>query len=139
MCVFLGSGLEAINFLIHGFNSITTIIDAVVSGRPCRLMHFYQPFVVILAYVAFSVIYWVAGGVNSNGDTYIYPVLDWDNLGLTVPFVTIGLFVAIPVVHALFWGLHQLRDYLLRSRTGKVSTSVISNEGQTNPVFELVP
>ena len=37
-------------------------------------MHFYQPFVVLLAYIAFSSIYWAAGGVNSNGDSYIYPV-----------------------------------------------------------------
>lgn len=62
------------NFFVHGFNSIMSIGDIIVSGRPCRLMHFYQPFVVLLAYIAFSSIYWAAGGVNSNGDSYIYPV-----------------------------------------------------------------
>lgn len=62
------------NFLVHGFNSIMSIGDILVSGRPCRLMHFYQPFVVLLAYIAFSSIYWAAGGLNANGDSYIYPV-----------------------------------------------------------------
>ena len=133
----IGSGIEAINFLVHGLNSIITITDFAVSARPCRLMHFYQPFVVILAYVAFSAIYWAAGGVNSEGKTYIYPVLDWDNLGLTVPFVCVGLFVAIPVVHALFWGLHQLRDYVFRIQTDRKSTSDETTDGQPNLAYEL--
>jgi hypothetical protein len=125
------------NFLVHGFNSIMSICDILVSGRPCRLMHFYHPLVVILAYIAFSSIYWAAGGVNSNGNSYIYPVLDWDNLGLTVPFVTIGLFIALPVVHTLLWSLHKLRDYLLRSRIKRKFMAKSVTDGQDNPAYEL--
>ena len=100
-------------------------------------MHFYHPLVVILAYIAFSSIYWAAGGVNSNGNSYIYPVLDWDNLGLTVPFVTIGLFIALPVVHTLLWSLHKLRDYLLRSRIKRKFMAKSVTDGQDNPAYEL--
>lgn len=125
------------NFFVHGFNSIMSIGDILVSGRPCRLMHFYQPFVVILAYVAFSAIYWAAGGVNSDGLSYIYPVLNWDNLSLTVPFVTIGMLIILPIVHALLWSLHQLRDYAVRSRMRRKSFSQTGNVGEQNPVFEL--
>ncbi|KZS09735.1 putative Rolling stone [Daphnia magna] len=132
-----GTGLTAMNFFVHGFNSIMSIGDILVSGRPCRLMHFYQPFVVILAYVAFSAIYWAAGGVNSDGLSYIYPVLNWDNLSLTVPFVTIGMLIILPIVHALLWSLHQLRDYAVRSRMRRKSFSQTGNVGEQNPVFEL--
>lgn len=115
-----------------------TIIDIVVSGRPCRLMHFYQPFVVWLAYIAFSTIYWAAGGVNENGDHYIYPILDWDNLGLTVPFVTIGMFVALPITHTFIWGLHLLRDFTVRKCVNRKNKNQETREGQPNPGFELV-
>lgn len=80
------------NFLVHGFNSIMSICDILVSGRPCRLMHFYHPLVVILANIAFSSIYWAAGGLNYDGSSYIYPVLNWDNLSLTVPFAWLSVY-----------------------------------------------
>lgn len=67
-----------------------------------------------------------------------FKVLNWDNLGLTVPFVTIGLFIILPIVHSLLWGLHQLRDYVLLDRIIKRKSSLdISTDGQSNPVFEL--
>lgn len=133
----LGTGLTAMNFFVHGFNSIVSVGDILVSGRPCRLMHFYQPFVVILAYVAFSAIYWAAGGVNSDGLSYIYPVLNWDNLSLTVPFVTIGLFIVLPILHALLWSLHKFRDNVVRSWIGRKSVSHTVTIGEDNPVFAL--
>lgn len=125
------------NFLVHGFNSIVTIVDILVSGRPCRLMHFYHPFVFWLAYLAFSAIYWAAGGLNPGGYSYIYPVLDWDNLGLTVPFVVIGLFVALPIVHTLLWGLHLLRDFIVRKFVKKKSDYDLKHGGCNNEGFEL--
>ena len=127
------------NFLVHGFNSIMSICDILVSGRPCRLMHFYHPLVVILANIAFSSIYWAAGGLNNDGSSYIYPVLNWDNLSLTVPFVTIGLFIALPVVHTLLcMGTAQTyRDYVLRSRIKRKTMGQSVSYGQDNPVHEL--
>lgn len=114
-CLLLGNGLEAMNFFVHGFNSIMSVFDIFVSRRPCRLLHFYHPFVIMLAYVAFTAIYWAAGGRTDQGLSYIYPVTNWENLSLTVPFVIIGLVVVLPVVHALLWLLHQLRDFCFQS------------------------
>lgn len=127
------------NFLVHGFNSIMTIFDILVSGRPCRLMHFYHPFVFWLAYIAFSSIYWAAGGVNPSGNSYIYPVLNWDNLDLTAPFVVIGLFVALPIVHALLWGLHLLRDFAVGRCVKQKCDGQMEPDtgGYTNGGFEM--
>lgn len=132
-----GSPLGAIDFLVHGFNSITSIVDLFISKRPCRLLHFVHPLVVLMAYVAFSAIYWAAGGREPSGLSYIYPVLDWENLGLTVPFVAVGLFVGVPVVHTLFWGLHLLRDSCFtKCSTGSNQNSTNRQvEGRENPTF----
>ena len=111
----LENGLEAMNFFVHGFNSIMSVFDIFASRRPCRLLHFYHPFVIMLAYVAFTAIYWAAGGRTDQGLSYIYPVTNWENLKLTVPFVIVGLFVVLPLVHSLLWLLHQLRDFCFRS------------------------
>ena len=103
------------NFFVHGFNSIMSFFDIVVSKRPSRLLHFYHPLVILLAYTGFTAIYWAAGGRTDTGSSYIYPVTNWENLKLTLPFVVIGLFVVLPIVHFLFWLLHQLRDFCFRS------------------------
>lgn len=124
-----GSQLEAINFFVHAFNSIVSVVDLFVGKRPCNLLHFYHPFTALLAYTAFSVIYWAAGGRTKYGVTYIYSVLNWNNLGLTIPFVCIGLFVGIPIVHVILWALHKLRDFLCCS--GSVSNRE-QKDGQDN-------
>ena len=102
--------LDTMTFLVHGFKSIMAIMDIFLSKRPCRLLHFYHPLVLFVAYVAFSLIFWAVDGRNENGLSYIYPILNWNNLGLTVPIVFIGLVFALPVFHCFFWILHQWRD-----------------------------
>ena len=102
---------QALDFFVLGLNSITSMTDIVVSKRPCRILHVYHPLVALLAYTAFSAIYWAAGGRDSNGLSYIYPILNWENLKLNVPFATIGLIVLLPIVHIMLWVLHLLRDW----------------------------
>ncbi len=117
--------LDTMTFLVHGFNSIMAIMDIFLSKRPCRLLHFYHPLVLFVAYVAFSLIFWAVDGRNENGLSYIYPILNWNNLGLTVPIVFIGLVFVLPVFHCFFWILHQWRDrcieYLLKNDDSAVN------------------
>ena len=146
-----GSGLGAMNFFVHGFNSIMSFFDIFLTKRPSRLMHFYHPMVIMLAYTAFTAIYWAAGGHTDTGSSYIYPVTNWENLQLTLPFVIIGLFVVLPIVHFLLWLLHQLRDFCFRScqedlRLDEPSSVTIvprviiakssQHEGQLNQAFD---
>lgn len=58
-----------------------------VVGAPTRILHFYIPFAYLFIYMVFSLIYWAVGGKTSGGDTAIYPILDWDNLRVTLPFI----------------------------------------------------
>ena len=104
--------MTAVSLLGHAFNGIMALTDMSLSGRPFRLMHFYNPLLVLLSYVVFSAIYWAAGGVTERGLTYIYPILNWEDLSTTGPVVSIGCFVALPLLHASIWALHLLRDYI---------------------------
>jgi hypothetical protein len=65
---------------------------------------------VLVPYFLFTVAYWAAGGRNEYGGSYIYPVLNWDNLPLTIPFVMGILTVGVIFFHTLVWTFHLLRD-----------------------------
>ncbi len=109
-------GFRIMDFLIHGFNSITSLIDLFIGKRPCQLLHFYQPLTVLSAFVTFSAIYWAAGGRNEYGMHYIYPILDWDRLSFTFSIVIPSLVIVLPLLHGVLWGLHQLRDCCFNQR-----------------------
>lgn len=103
-------GLKDRDVLVHGINVIMSLTDIFVSRRPCRMSHFFHSAGVIIPYFVFSLIYWAAGGRRENGLSYLYPVLNWDNLSVTMPCVTVGLVVGLPTVHGAMWALHWLRD-----------------------------
>lgn len=48
----------------HGFNSVISVGELVVSRTPVRWLHVYQPLLVAAVYVAFSGIYFATGGTN---------------------------------------------------------------------------
>ncbi|EFX90156.1 hypothetical protein DAPPUDRAFT_232695 [Daphnia pulex] len=92
-----------------------SICDIFISKRPCRMLHFHHSFAALGPYVVFSAIYWAAGGQRENGlSYYIYPILNWENLSLTVPFVLVGLTIGLPLVHGVIWSLHVLRDRVIQ-------------------------
>lgn len=82
-----GSGITAINADIHIINSVYALIDLMVVAAPTRILHFYIPFFYLFTYMIFSLIYWAVGGKTPAGGTAIYPILDWDNLKVTLPFI----------------------------------------------------
>ena len=127
-----GSTLEAVNFLVHGANLIVSMSDLFISKRPYRILHFFHPLAFLTAYIAFSAIYWAAGGRNEDGLSYIYGFLNWEKLNYTIPFVAIGLFVLLPLIHVGLWVLHFLRDSLCGCGQSKPKSA---DEGRVNPVY----
>ena len=100
------------------------MIDLFVAARPYRLLHVYQPIALLLMYAVFSAIYWAAGGVDSEGNRYIYNILDWDKPNSSVIFLTGGLVAVFPL-HSVVWSLHLLRDSVCR-RAVKTSNAIRS-------------
>lgn len=72
---------------VHIINSVYVLIDLCVSATPIRILHFYIPFVFMFMYLIFTLVYWAAGGTTPDGGTAIYPIMDWENLQVTLPFV----------------------------------------------------
>ena len=52
----------ALNFMFHGFNSISCIIDVFIVRREMKFWHLWYAMAYGIAYMIFSVIYWAAGG-----------------------------------------------------------------------------
>lgn len=102
------------NILCHSTNSAILLIDLMVIQHPHSMWHFVYPVTGGFMYVTFSVVYTFLGGVNHEGENYVYPILDWKNqltTSLIISFVTMTLttffHVMIGVIHRLRFAIHQ--------------------------------
>lgn len=99
---------------VHGLNFLVVLIDLFISRIPFQLLHFLYPTSFIFAYVVFSLIYWRAGGVNHNGDPYIYFVLDYgsdpDNGG-----VAVVLILTSAIIYGVLFLIAWLRDVIFKT------------------------
>ncbi|XP_035699960.1 protein rolling stone-like [Branchiostoma floridae] len=112
----IGGDSSALSILIHAMNSVTIVIDVMVSGLPCRLLHFVYPLTFGVVYILFTVIYWAAGGTGPDGQPYIYPFLDYGGgPALAAIVAVLGVLVAIPLCHCIVFALVVARESLVRS------------------------
>lgn len=131
-----GTWMEILNVFLHGLNTVSCLIDIMVTARPIYIHHSYLPIIFGVYYTLFSLVYWAAGGVgicmrrcpgssdSANDptcpmvcDKYIYPILDWeDHPGLAAGVVAGGCLL-MPVLVAFWWGLVRLRMWIKEKTT----------------------
>ncbi|KAM3967879.1 protein rolling stone-like [Aphomia sociella] len=75
---------HGLDIAVHGLNSIVMFLLLVSSSQPSLVVHVCQPLLFALSYFFFSLIYYLAGGVNTKGLPYVYPVLNWQKPGITI-------------------------------------------------------
>ena len=97
------------------------------------MLHFLHPLLIMVDYIIFTVIYWAAGGVDYNGNHYIYPVLNWDKPEDSAIFVVVGA-VAGLVLYVVLWGVHLLRDRFLAAVHGHTS---VHSTGHDNLAVDI--
>ena len=112
------------NVFLHGVNTVSCLLDIMITARPIRVHHFYLAIIFGLYYTFFSLIYWAAGGhglcrplqsEQCEYDPYIYPILDWDGKpGLAVGMI-LGSCVLMPLLQAGWWGLSCARSKIRQS------------------------
>ncbi|GLV43250.1 headbutt [Carabus blaptoides fortunei] len=102
--------LDAMNIFVHGINSVLMMTDLFVVAHPVRLLHCYWPFSFAILYIAFNVIYYMAGGTDKHGQHYIYAILDWQSPGRS----TLTAFLAL--MFLVFLHLLTYCMFLLRKR-----------------------
>ena len=99
------------NITKHALNSVFMLIDTFLCSIPVRLFHFIYPLLYIIIYLGFTVVYWVLGGTNNQGQPYIYKLLDYNNYqASTGCLVGFFLLVVQPVLQLILFGLVKMRD-----------------------------
>ncbi|XP_066298822.1 protein rolling stone-like [Branchiostoma lanceolatum] len=111
----LRNDLSALSILMHAVNSVTIVIDVMVSGLPCRLLHFVYPSTFGFVYILFTVVYWAAGGRGLYDYPFIYPYIDYGgNPALAAIVAVLGVLVAVPLCHCIVFALVVARESLVR-------------------------
>jgi len=82
--------LSSIDVHQHGVTLILLILDLSISYTPSYIKHVYQPWIFATIYVIFNYIYVELGGVNEDGENWIYSALDWKNDFQSALIVSIG-------------------------------------------------
>ncbi|XP_053985936.1 protein rolling stone-like isoform X2 [Hylaeus volcanicus] len=101
--------LDPLNIMLHVCNSVLMTIDFCVTNVPFRLKNFWWCLSIPLLYTIFSLMYYLAGGLDKNGEHYIYKILDWKK-PLRSSLVCAGEFVFITVVYSIACLLEQIKN-----------------------------
>lgn len=99
---------------VHGINLVLVLVDLFLSRIPYQLLHFMYPSFIAAAYIAFTGVYFAAGGRGVDGDEHIYDALQYGDS----PGSAAGLAVALVLAPMLFYGalflLGWLRDVVFK-------------------------
>lgn len=105
--------IDANNITKHALNSVFMVFDTCLSAIPIRLFHSIYPFLYLVIYIVFSIIYWLLGGTNIQGDPFIYEALNYNDFDPTIGgLLAVFLLVVLPILHLILFGITKLRDHL---------------------------
>ena len=105
--------IDANNITKHALNSVFMVIDTCLSSVPIRLFHSIYPFLYLVVYIVFSIIYWLLDGTNIQGDPFIYKALNYNDFDPTIGgLLAVFLLVVLPILHLILFGITKLRDHL---------------------------
>lgn len=107
--------LDTLNMLIHVSNSMLMILDFCVAAIPFELRCFWWSPLIATVYLVFTVVYYLAGGLDKRGSHKIYNVLDWEKPTRTL-IVCVGGLSFLVVTHCLLYFLGRIRDRKARHR-----------------------
>ncbi|XP_071800902.1 protein rolling stone-like [Asterias amurensis] len=98
----------------HALNTIFAYLDLFVSATPIKFWHFVHPCAYSLLYIAFSLVYFWAGGRNPyDGNPAIYTgILDWTTPARTIP-ILFGVILTLVMFHSIGYGCYRLRVYIV--------------------------
>lgn len=57
--------LDFVNITTHGVNIVVLLLDLIVTAQPFRLLHLVQPLGVGVAYVLFTLVFYLLGGTDA--------------------------------------------------------------------------
>jgi magnesium-transporting ATPase (P-type) len=105
--------LDPLNIMMHVCNSVLMLVDLFVTSIPFRLRNFWWCLSIVIFYLIFSVIYYVAGGLDKYGYHYIYKILDWKRPARTL-LVCAGGLTFVTLLHCVICMLADMRNRVYR-------------------------
>ncbi|XP_078034723.1 protein rolling stone isoform X2 [Augochlora pura] len=100
--------LDPLNMMQHVCNTILMLIDFCVTNIPFRLRNVWWCLTIVLSYVTFSLIYYLAGGLDRFGHYCIYKILDWKK-PLSTTMFCLGEAAVVTVIHSLLCILERIK------------------------------
>jgi hypothetical protein len=122
---YLSGKTSTLDVLVHGANSAAMLIELLITRHQFNFFHFIYPIFGGLIYFAFTIIYFVAGGVDSVGNRYIYYVINWEEPGRALS-VAIGVMVLGIFMHIFSCIVQRLRRRV-HKRIFKIKSVTITN------------
>ena len=98
---------------IHLINGILALVDLWMTGVPVRVYHALYSILLALSYVAFTGIYYAAGGTDPTGNSFIYPFLNYKSSPGSA--VGLGIMCALLLMTAIlfiFFILSLIRNWI---------------------------
>jgi len=105
--------LDPLNIMMHVCNSVLMLVDLFVTSIPFRLRNFWWCLSIVVFYLIFSIIYYVAGGLDKYGYHYIYKILDWKRPARTLLICAGGL-IFVTLLHCIVCMLADIRNRIYR-------------------------
>lgn len=100
----------AFDLSIHTLNCLFMLLDLALSSIPIRFLHFVYPMVFGVCYGISTVIYWAVERRT------LYGLLDYGNApGLAIGLLVGVLFVLVPLIQLLMFGLYRLRLLVVKN------------------------
>ena len=113
--IFISGAVElspAVNAHVHILNGVFALVEVWITGLPIHLLHFLYPLLFSVSYGVFTGVYYAVNGTGPTGESYIYPVLDYDSQpGAAIGTLSVAL-VACLMIHLLFHCQHLFRHWL---------------------------
>ena len=106
-------GSAGVNFNTHLTPALIALLDVWISSILLNIYHFYMILLYGVVYGAFSLIYFAAGGMDQEGNRYIYSILDYGgNPGLAAGVLLGSVFVFFPFCYVLCYLITLPRRWL---------------------------
>jgi len=99
-----------LSILTHGTGFICMLIDGYIQPLPVLLLQVTYCMLYAFLYCLWSIVHYVTGIGNEDGERYIYKSLDWGHPTTSTTLAFIIVLVLIPVLYHIFWYLY-LKSY----------------------------
>ncbi|XP_054743294.1 protein rolling stone isoform X2 [Anastrepha obliqua] len=103
-----------LSFVTHCLNSVFMLVDFFVVAFPVRVLHVIYWMLLPIIYYLFTVVYFIAGGLDEYGNHYVYPILDWTTPARAITTFA-GVFVLYVIYAIILFALSKFKRYLSRT------------------------